>query len=117
MPTPLAASPVEARLSERWRRGEGAASIVRRELAQETAIGLSYDSSPYVVIMATPADIEDLAVGFTVTEQVAGYRDIEKVSVTAAPEGLVADVLLRAAAGKSLVRARRRTLEARSSCG
>ena len=60
------------------------------ETPEEAAIGLLYDSAPYVVVMGTPADLEDLAVGFTVTERVAAYADIERVSVSAADEGLLA---------------------------
>jgi FdhD protein len=90
---------------------------IRRRLADETAIGLFYDSRPYVVVMATGADVEDLAVGFTVTERIAAFADIERVSVSAAEEGLLADILLAPAAGRALGVARRRTLEARSSCG
>ena len=67
--------------------------------------------------MGTGADVEDLAVGFTVTERVAAFADIARVSVSAAPQGLLADVLLTPGAGQALSLARRRTLEARSSCG
>ncbi len=90
---------------------------INRVLADETAIGLAYDSTPYVVIMGTGADVEELAVGFTLTEGIAALSDIEAVRVTHAPEGLVADVLLSPGAGAALAGARRRTLESRSSCG
>ena len=101
----------------RWSAAERAAQPTWRALADEAAIGLSYDSRPYVVVMATPADVEDLAVGFTVTEKIAAFADIERVGVSAANEGLLADVLLSPRASAALTVARRRTLEARSSCG
>lgn len=100
-----------------WSRAGGDARPIERALADEAVIGLSYDSRPYVVVMATPADVEDLAVGFTVSEKIAAFADIERVSVSAAEEGLLADVLLSPRAGAALTVARRRTLEARSSCG
>ncbi len=100
-----------------WSAATRRARPIRRLLADEAAIGLSYDSRPYVVVMGTPADVEDLAVGFTVTERIAAFADIEKVSVGVAKEGLLADVLLAPRAGAALTLARRRTLEARSSCG
>jgi FdhD protein len=90
---------------------------VTRELADEAAIGLCYDSAPYVVLMATPADIEDLAVGFTVTERIAAAGRVDRVTVTRVAEGWLADVLLVPDVGRSVLAARRRTLEARSSCG
>ncbi len=67
--------------------------------------------------MGTPCDVEDLATGFTVTERIAAFADIQAVSVSAAEEGLIADVLLSPGAGQALAVARRRTLESRSSCG
>ena len=117
MSKPAAPGPVEAYPAQRWRRADGTVEAIWRDLADETAIGLSYDSRPYVVVMATGADIEDLAVGFTVTEQIAAFADIERVGVSVVEEGLLADVLLTPGAGRALSVARRRTLEARSSCG
>ena len=117
MPDPAAPDPVEAYRAQRWRRADGAVEAISRDLPDETAIALSYDSRPYVVVMATPADVEDLAVGFTVTEKIAALADIERVGVSAANEGLLADVLLSPRASAALTVARRRTLEARSSCG
>jgi FdhD protein len=107
--------PVETRAARAWR--DGALSDVAREVPDETAIGLLYDSRPYVVVMGAPADVEDLAIGFTVTERIATYADIEAVTVSEVEEGFLADVLLSPRAGEALNVARRRTLEARSSCG
>lgn len=115
MPGPDALSPTATSTAEAWR--DGAREAVTRETPEEAAIGLLYDSRPYVVVMGTPADVEDLAVGFTVTERVAAFTDIAAVSVSVAEEGLLADVLLSRAAGGAHAAARRRTLEARSSCG
>jgi FdhD protein len=108
---------MEGRPAERWREADGAIETTLRPTPAETPIGLAYDSRPYVVVMATPGDIEDLAIGFTVTERVAAYSAIERVTVSTVPEGLLADVLLTREAGAALGLARRRTLEARSSCG
>jgi FdhD protein len=83
----------------------------------EAPIGLAYDSRPYVVVMGTPLDIEDLAVGFTVTERVAAFADVVRVTVSSTEAGLLADVLLSPDASRAMSLARRRTLEARSSCG
>ncbi|HWA62631.1 MAG TPA: formate dehydrogenase accessory sulfurtransferase FdhD [Caulobacteraceae bacterium] len=102
--------------AEAWREA-GAPQALERPAPEEAAVGLAYDSRPYVVVMATPADVEDLAVGFTVTERVARFADIEQIAVQVADEGLIADVLLAPGAGDALAQTRRRTLEARSSCG
>jgi FdhD protein len=103
------------RPAELWRAADDSAEAILRDVPTETAMGLAYDSQPYVVVMGTPADVEDLAVGFTLTERIAPYAAIERVTVSSAPAGLIADVLLRR--GAHAVPSRRRTLEARSSCG
>ena len=101
----------------RWTAGDGAARAIDRDLPAETPVGLAYDSQPYVVVMASPGDVEDLATGFTVTERVAAFSAIERVTVSAGPSGVLADVLLSRGAAKAAAAARRRTLESRSSCG
>ena len=109
--------PFEARPARQWRRADGAVQTVSRDVPAEVAVGLAYDSAPYVVVMASPGDVEDLAIGFTVTERVAPFSAIERVTVSVQAEGLLADVLLTWAAGADVALARRRTLESRSSCG
>ena len=97
-----------------WRPGAGYAPT-ERATPTEAAIGLSFDGRPHTVLMASPADLEDLATGFTVTEGVAGFPDILDVSIEAKPQGYLVDV--RLAPGRVMRRARPRTLEGRSSCG
>ena len=111
------AAAATARSASLWREADGAAQAIRRDLPVEAAIGLSYDSTPYVVVMGSPADIEDLATGFTVTERIAALDDIVQVSVTETEAGVVADILLSPAASRTVLAERRRTQAARSSCG
>jgi len=106
----------ETRKAEQWRTKSGATEIARA-LADETPIGILYNGKPHVVMMATPSDVADLAIGFTVTERIAGYDQIEEVRVEERAEGINADVILTEAARREVVRARVRTLEGRSSCG
>ena len=101
----------------RWRRGEDALDAIDRLAPEEAAIGLSYDGKPHVVLMGTPADVEDLAYGFTLTEGVAGPGDIEAVTVTERPEGISVDIRLGPHARQAKSEARVRMLEGRSSCG
>src|SRR5688572_32272256 len=69
-------SPVQVR---RWRDGhiEPADDVV----AEEHPVQLSYQGIPHVVLLATPADLEDLGVGFTLTEaiEVGRHNALDKV--------------------------------------
>ena len=62
---PATHSPVQVR---RWRDGhtEPADDVV----AEEQPVQLSYQGIPHVVLLATPADLEDLGRGFTLTEAI-----------------------------------------------
>ena len=100
-----------------WRTDGSAAGDTERLLAEETAIGISYDSEPYAVLMATPDDLADLALGFTVTERIAAAGEVADIRVSAFDEGLVADVLLTPTGALGARERRRRNMEGRSSCG
>ncbi len=108
---------VETRPARQWRRGVAGDTAIERPLADETPVGLLYDGCPHVVLMATPADVEDLAVGFTLSERIAGWADITGVTVESLNEGLQVDVRLTAEGRKGRAAARSRSMEGRSSCG
>lgn len=109
--------PVETRPARQWRRGQAGDTAIERPLADEAPVGLLYDGRPHAVLMATPSDIEDLAIGFTLSERIAGLTDIESCSTEILDAGLQVDVRLTAEGRKSRARARVRGMEGRSSCG
>lgn len=109
--------PVETRPARQWRRGEAGDTAIERPLADETPVGLLYDGCPHVVLMATPSEVEDLAVGFTLSERIARRADISDVIVERLDEGLQVDVRLTAEGRKGRAAARSRSMEGRSSCG
>lgn len=107
----------DTRTAEQWRKGSDRPLEVTRPVPEETPVGIVYDSLPYAVVMASPQDAEDLAIGFTVSERIAAYADIEDIRISEHDNGLVADILLRKSARASKTWVRKRTIEGRSSCG
>ncbi|NID05162.1 formate dehydrogenase accessory sulfurtransferase FdhD [Luteibacter jiangsuensis] len=62
-------------------------------LAEEVPVAMHFDGSPFAVMMATPADLEDFARGFALTEgKVASMLEIEDIDVREVLEGVVVDV-------------------------
>ena len=87
---------VEVRPARQWRGGTDQA--IERPLADEAPIGILYDGRPHAVLMATPADVEDLAVGFTLSERIATAEQIAGVAIEVVAEGVQVDVRLTAGA-------------------
>lgn len=90
---------------------------VSRALPEETAIAMVYDGSTQAVMMATPADIEDFATGFSLTEGIVTRPDqIASVEVLAHPRGIEARMWLSEDRGAALT-ARRRSMAGPVGCG
>lgn len=86
-------------------------------LPDEAPVNILFNGNSFAVMMATPQDIEDFAVGFSITEGIAdGLSDIEDIRVAEIADGHIVNIKVDAA---KLERAegRRRTLTGRSGCG
>ena len=105
----------QSNAAEEWRVGALSARPILRDLPDEAAIGITYDGRPHVVLMATPIDVEDLAVGFTLSERIAPMESIREITVTEQDEGVSVDLKLDHDVRRE--KARARMLEGRSSCG
>jgi FdhD protein len=99
----------------RWKQGE-----VRETtdfVTEEMPISLVYHGVPHVVMLASPADLEDFAVGFTVSEGLVGHpREIQSVEVERGTESIEVRIGIDGERFAELLR-RRRNLTGRSGCG
>lgn len=88
-----------------------------RTVAEETAVAIVLNGSTQAVMMATPADLEDFAVGFALSEGiVAGAAEIEGLEIVEQPEGIEARLWLSEARAEA-VAARRRAMAGPVGCG
>ena len=85
-------------------------------LAAEVPVALVYNGRPHVVMMCTPVDLDDFAVGFTFTEGIAQPADIRRTDVVRYARGIEVQVEITAAAADRLA-SRGRQLTGRTGCG
>jgi FdhD protein len=92
-------------------------SIQQVTVAEEVPIALVYNARPHVVVMGTPCDLEDLAVGFSITEGVVNdARGVERVEVVRASHGIELQIQIGAGDAERL-EGRTRAMTARTGCG
>ena len=99
----------------RWR--DGGWQTLDDNVAAEVPVALTYNSIPHVVMMATPRDLEDLGVGFTVSESlVAHYGEVRGVALDATSGDFEVRVSVDGARLGEMLE-RRRNLTGRTGCG
>ncbi|MDO4636363.1 MAG: formate dehydrogenase accessory sulfurtransferase FdhD [Lautropia sp.] len=117
-PGALAESPeMGASLAEAivWKDGQQAK--VSDWVARETAVALIFNGISHAVMMATPGDLEDFALGFGITEGLLETPDeLYGVEVAETPAGLEVHLEVSSACAWRL-RERRRNLAGRTGCG
>ncbi len=97
--------------------GPLAAETVTRGIAGEAPVSFSYNGLAHAVMMATPADLDDFAVGFTLTQEiVARASEIEAVEVRELPAGFLVQISIAQERFRT-VAARRRNLVGQTGCG
>ena len=85
-------------------------------LAAEVPVALVYNARPFAVMMCTPADLEDFAVGFTLSEQIATAAQIRRVEVVKYAGGIELQIEVAADVADRLAD-RTRAMVARTGCG
>ncbi len=87
------------------------------QVAEEIPVALVYHGVPHVVMLATPSDLEDFAVGFTLSEGlVARPEEIRAVEVTRGSAAIDVSVTVAWERFSELLH-RRRNLTGRTGCG
>jgi FdhD protein len=99
----------------RW--DHGSPTELTERVVEETPVAIVYNGIPHVVMMATPADLEDFALGFSLTEELIGSpADLERIELVRYSRGVEihATVAEHCAA---VIAERTRRLTGRTGCG
>jgi FdhD protein len=107
--------PARPVLRQAWR--NGSTLIGERTLAEEVPVAFSYDGATHAVLMATPDDLEDFALGFTYTEGIiTAATEIAELAVVSVADGVVLRMWLRGDRSDAFA-ARRRRFVGPAGCG
>jgi len=111
------ALPPTARQRPVVRMRQGHLAEVEDFVVDEAPVALVYNGISHAVMMATPADLEDFALGFSLSEGlIASQSECYGIEVENGPEGI--SVQLEIAGGAFMaLKERRRTLAGRTGCG
>ena len=95
----------------------GQSARITRAVPVETPVALVYDGTTYAVMMATPDDLRDFALGFSLTEGViSSQAEIESLDVVEQPNGIELRMWLSADPRRKLSE-RRRQMTGPTGCG
>lgn len=109
--------PAGVRASEVQVRRDGLASLATDWVADEVAVALVFNGVSHAVMMATPADLEDFALGFALTEGLLlDPGELRGVDVVDTPDGIEVQLEV-ASACEWRLRERRRSMAGRTGCG
>ncbi len=118
-PAPAAAVPATPGISLRevLRRSHSSSDAAIDAIATEVPVAFAYNDAPFAVMMATPEDLEDFALGFSLSEDIVSQpRDVAIVSIASHLEGIAIALRIPEADARRLAD-RQRGIEGRSGCG
>ena len=95
----------------------GSSAAITEVIAEEMPVALVYNNISHAVMMATPADLADFGVGFSLSEGIlAGKDELMDIGVAESEAGIEVQMAI-AIERFRLLRERRRTLAGRTGCG
>ena len=99
------------------RHRDGRTAATQDLVAAEVPVAFAYNGEPFVVMMATPEDLHDFALGFSLSEAIVETpAQLRIASVDTFLEGVSLQLQIPPAHAAAL-QARRRNLQGRSGCG
>ena len=99
------------------RQKKGRQSTGTDTVAEEVPVALTYNGISHAVMLATPADLEDFAIGFSLTEGIVNSpKEIYGIEVEEAFNGIRVDITI-ASEQFAHLKERRRNLTGRTGCG
>jgi FdhD protein len=114
MASPEYASSTEVEV-EQWR--NGAVGKSRDVVAEEVPVALEYNGISHAVMMASPADLEDFALGFSLTEGILQDRsELFDCEIVTAADGIQVQMQIATERFVAL-KEKRRNLTGRTGCG
>jgi FdhD protein len=98
-----------------WR--DGSASEGARTIPEETALALTYNGGTYAVMMGTPRDLADFAVGFSLSEGIIqSPADVDSLDIVELDDGIELRMWLKQSKADRL-NERRRHIAGPTGCG
>lgn len=112
----MSSFPTTKTVSELARRS-GRLAAGERIVPEEVPVAFTYHGSTHAVMMATPADLQDFAVGFSLTEGIVrDASEIEAIEVVEEDKGIDLQIRLADAQSEALT-SRRRHMAGPVGCG
>jgi FdhD protein len=107
--------PVSAAKRKAWR--DGRLTEGTRSIPEETALALTYNGGTYAVMMGTPQDLADFAIGFSLNEGIVQSPDeIETLDIVELDDGIELRMWLSSDKA-ALLSERRRHIAGPTGCG